>query len=554
MSMSVPTYRSHSTTFTRQNITAVPTSDKNRINMTNDKRNTSFLVPVPPSPRLINSSSTAQDGHQQFRYSQIPPTTSLPSISSTSSTGITSKPRSMTSPKARLQSIDDADSEEKTNPKLYMFSNRPRVLNLQQQQQSKYLSCRIRSRVSSAPDENSLQQPSPPSSAVAQKPSSANGTIQPQQQTRPTRGGSATTSNHSYRKLSTNKTDENHFHPGNNEQLNTTHRYRLVKVDKKHQQTDLAQQTRSKVPDAVQKRRMLVLFRTKPTQNVSTNEHRSLSQQYKKDYLSATSRSSMNNSSNILKQSTHSPDLRPHLEQRKISVVQQPLVIANTISTWQQSSSSSSSSSSVPSQLPVQNQLIDQEQGIDTLNKNGVFEFGSKAEFMDSDGMKAMLIDINKLDGDDFTDSLLKTTPKTDNQIYSPTRQQTKRLDPTKYEYIVDNSLDNTTTTLKVSPRPTIHFSSQYRHEMRLSSNTKAPQLLSSIVTDSGSQSDNLGRTLTLRLNTTTMKKQNSLDDVDPLEDENEDDEDEQIALCYDEILNCYYDPETKIYYELQST
>ncbi|CAF1239231.1 unnamed protein product [Didymodactylos carnosus] len=538
MSVTVSARQSHSTTFKRQNIIAVPTSGNKCIDMANDKRTKNSTISVPSSPRLNNNPSTTQHRCQQFHYSQIPPTISLPSISSksTCSSDRTSKQRSVPSPRVRLQSINDVDSEEKTDQKLCAVTNFSRLLNRPQLQQSNHLSSQTRTRVSSAPVGNSLQQPS---SVVVRKPRSANESIQ-QQKSNLSHKGSGTTLNHSRRKNSTMKTNYN------NQQLNTNHRYRLVKVDKKQYQVKLSQQSHSKVLDAAQKHRTLVLVRTKPTKNIFTNEHHSLPQCDRKDNLLAVSKTN-NSSSNILKQSIHSPDFRLHLEQKNISLVRQPLMMVNT--TLQQSSSSSSSSSSIGSQLSPQNQLVDQNQDIDSGER---FNFvSSKPEVIDSNGIKAILIDINKFDDDKRFSSLSKTTSKTDSQTRSSAYRKTNYSDLTKFEYVVANSFDNTTTPFKISPRS----SSQNRDEMGFSSNSKAPQLESSIVADSVNQSDNLGYTSILRTNTTTTERQHLLDDVDTLEhDDDENSKDEQIALCYDEILDCFYDPETKIYYELQST
>lgn len=89
---------------------------------------------------------------------------------------------------------------------------------------------------------------------------------------------------------------------------------------------------------------------------------------------------------------------------------------------------------------------------------------------------------------------------------------------------------------------------------MLSSANAQIPPLMASIVTENnntmgpGTGSE---KTFTFRLNpTTTMKKQNSLDDVEPLSSNLDG---EQVQLCFDEILKCFYDPNTGTYYELTS-
>ncbi|CAF0736236.1 unnamed protein product [Didymodactylos carnosus] len=509
----LPTYRSNSTTFARQSVVITSASDKNHMK-------TCFTAPIPPLPRLINHSSATQDCRSQLHNSQTPLTTSLSSIPSN---GSISKQRSVTSSEAYLQSTNNVEAEEEKNPKLYVHSNPPRVLHHAQQQQSKYLSSRTRIRVSSAPEENSPRL-SPPSSAPSQKPSSANANVQQQQQQK----GNTTVFSYHRQKISATKTEENHFYSDNQEQLSTTHRYHLVEVDKKHQQAELSQQTRSKVPVAVQKRRMLILLPPKPV----LNSHLSLTQQDEKEHLlTMPNTCNIGDSSNMIKKSTQSSNLGLHIEQ-KLLLAQKPLVNTNTVSNLK---SSSTSSKIQPASFEInQNEKHTLEEQQQKMNNVGEFELESKALFMDSDGMDAMLNYINRSDGDEQEqliniDPLLETTPKPENQMQSPRRQQTKRSNLTKYEYTVVNSLDNT-TTLRVSPGSSLR---PYRDEMAiLRSNTKASQLLSSIVTDCGSQSDNSGS---------------------PLENEQDDDEEEQVALCYDEILSCYYDPNTQIYYELQS-
>lgn len=140
-------------------------------------------------------------------------------------------------------------------------------------------------------------------------------------------------------------------------------------------------------------------------------------------------------------------------------------------------------------------------------------------------------------------------------------RYHQKTFDPTKYEYVAKNSFD--TTTFKLSPRTLkpdedlaarSRFSQNYRYEMLSSANAQIPPLMASIVTENN---NTLGggtvseKTFTFRLNpTTTMKKQSSFDDIEPMPSNVDG---EQVQLCFDEILKCFYDPSTGTYYELTS-
>lgn len=92
---------------------------------------------------------------------------------------------------------------------------------------------------------------------------------------------------------------------------------------------------------------------------------------------------------------------------------------------------------------------------------------------------------------------------------------------------------------------------------MLSSANAQIPPLMASIVTDNNNNNLGLGitndKTFTFRLNstTTTMKKQNSsFDDIEPMQSTMDG---EQVQLCFDEILKCFYDPNTGTYYELTS-
>lgn len=171
-----------------------------------------------------------------------------------------------------------------------------------------------------------------------------------------------------------------------------------------------------------------------------------------------------------------------------------------------------------------------------------------QADIADSKQIAAILANIQSLDD---------WIPNAVNGGTSPRRQQ-KSFDPKKYEYVAKNSLD--TTTFRLSPRTLkpdeelaarSRFSQNYRYEMMSSANAQIPPLMASIVAENNN-SIGIDKTYTFRLNsTTTMKKQNSFDDIEPISATIDG---EQVQLCFDEILKCFYDPYTGTYYELTST
>lgn len=126
-------------------------------------------------------------------------------------------------------------SNENATSKIYTFSNPPRELQRQSIQNMKHLrNNRLRQRVLSAPDENSFQN-SPRSILTHQKPSSANDS-------------------------STPRTHEDiPLLP-----LNLLLKQRDEHEQQKHSLNALKEQERSKVPKAVQKRRIILLFRRFP--------------------------------------------------------------------------------------------------------------------------------------------------------------------------------------------------------------------------------------------------------------------------------------------------
>jgi hypothetical protein len=90
---------------------------------------------------------------------------------------------------------------------------------------------------------------------------------------------------------------------------------------------------------------------------------------------------------------------------------------------------------------------------------------------------------------------------------------------------------------------------------MLSSANAQIPPLMASIVTENNNNNIGIGtgldKTFTFRLNsTTTMKKQSSFDEIEPMQSTMDG---EQVQLCFDEILKCFYDPNTGTYYELTS-
>jgi hypothetical protein len=212
--MSTTAYRStHSSrSFTRQHIR---TSSTNAIlpTMTNDhtrfhSQTNNILPPVPPIRESLSTNSITL------------------SSSSISSQTLLSKNSS------------NNNSINKISKQPYTFSNPPRELQRQSIQNMKYLrDNRLRQRVSSAPDENSFQN-SPRSIINHQKPSSAN--------------ESSTPRSH----------DDNHI-----QQLPINYLLKRDEQQKSSLNALIKQQERSKVPKAVQKRRIILLFRRLPSSN-----------------------------------------------------------------------------------------------------------------------------------------------------------------------------------------------------------------------------------------------------------------------------------------------
>ncbi|CAF3330161.1 unnamed protein product [Rotaria sp. Silwood1] len=453
--MSTTAYRStHSSrSFTQKHI---QTSSTNAIlpTMTNDR--TRFQSPTnnipPPVPRIRESLSTN-------------------SITSTKTSSSISQSPSLPFQSFSSVNSSNKNSTNKISKQPYTFSNPPRELQRQSVQNMKYLrSSHLRQRVSSAPDENSSQN-SPRSVINQQKPSSAN--------------ESSTPRSH----------DDNHI-----QQLPKNHLLKRDEQQKSSLNALIKEQERSKVPKAVQKRRIILLFRRLPSSTSPLISPRQLqnSSPIKPDKIS---------------NDIHQQDKKAHDEIQRFT-----------------NNTTFSSSDSCT---------------------NDPFHGFDQAEIADSKQIAAILANIQSSD---------EWIPNTVNGGISPRHQQ-KTFDPTKYEYVTKNSLD--TTTFKLSPRTLkpdedlaarSRFSLNYRYEMLSSANAQIPPLMASIVTENN---NNIGtgtvseKTFTFRLNpTTTMKKQSSLDDIEPMPSTMDG---EQVQLCFDEILKCFYDPNTGTYYELTS-
>ncbi len=217
--MSTTAYRStHSSrSFTRQHIR---TSSTNSIlpTMTNDRtryqsQTNNILPPVPSIRESLSNNSIRSTKPSSF----ITSSPSLPTQSFSS------------------QNSSHDHSTSKISKQPYTFSNPPRELQRQSIQNMKYLRHnRLRQRVSSAPDENFFQN-SPRTIINHQKPLSAN--------------ESSTPRSH----------DDNHI-----PQLQLNHLLRRDEQQKSSLNALIKEQERSKVPKAVQKRRIILLFRRLP--------------------------------------------------------------------------------------------------------------------------------------------------------------------------------------------------------------------------------------------------------------------------------------------------
>lgn len=463
--MSTTAYRNtHSSrSFTPQHIRPSPANSKHPI-MINDRSKyqtqTNILPPVPPlRDSLPNNCLTSS----KALLSVSPP------------------PSSSTSPLEQSNSIKKSPHENSTS-KIYTFSNPPRELQRQSIQNMKYLrNNRLRQRVSSAPDENSFQN-SPRSFLTHPKPSSANDSSTPR----------------------SHEDNQVPLLP-----LNLLLKQR--DEQEKHSLNALKEQERSKVPKAVQKRRIILLFRRLPPSTsplISPRQQQNLSP-IKLDHIL--------------------PDHQTQTDKRIPEEIQH---FANTTTSQQTNSST-----------------------------NDPFYGFEQYETADSKQIAAILAGIQSLDD---------WMPNSVNDSSSPRCQQ-KTFDPKKYEYISKNSLD--TTTFKLSPRTLkpdeemaarSRHSQNYRYEMFSSTNAQIPPLMASIVAENNNNSNNnnnnsigglgLDTTFTFKLNSTTtttnMKNPNIKDYIEPIQSGADG---EQVQLCFDEILKCFYDPKTGTYYELTS-
>ena len=468
--MSTAAYRStHSSrSFTRQQIR---TSSTNAIlpTMTNDHtrfRSQTSNIP-PPVPRVGVSLST---------NSTASPNTSFPFA-------VTPSPLS--------SKFSNDNSTSKICKQPYTFSNPPREIQRQSMQNMKYLrNTRLRQRVSSAPDENSSQN-SPRSVINQQKPSSAN--------------DSSTPRSH----------DDNRI-----PQLPTNSVLKRDEQQKSSLNALMKEQERSKVPKAVQQRRIILLFRRLPpsTSPLISPRQEQDSSSIKSDIMSNDIHLKNKRSNNEVQHLTNNTS-------KKYLFIFKDFKLSWLIYF------KAFSSSDPPNNDP--------------------FHGFDQAETADSKQIAAILANLQSSD---------EWIPNTTNSDASP-RCQEKSFDPAKYEYVAKNSFD--TTTFKLSPRTLkpdedlaarSRFSQNYRYEMLSSANAQIPPLMASIVAENnntigtGTVSE---KTFTFRLNsTTTRKKQSSLDDIEPIPSTMDG---EQVQLCFDEILKCFYDPTTGTYYELTS-
>lgn len=406
---------------------------------------------------------------------------------------------SLNSSKKILTSPKPTGNESSTNRNVkqtYTFSNPPREIQRQSIQTMKYLrNNRLRQRVLSAPDENSFQN-SPRSIINQQKPLSANESSTPR---------------------SRNETPP--------ESVSTINRF-LKKDDKQKQSFNvlMKEQERSKVPKSVQRRRIILLFRRLPGST---------------------------------------PPLVSPRQQTNVSPIGTDLSLIENESIYQPSQTIVHDENPKPSNRSSRNSIKQKfdlkisscsfkvSPVLDT-SKNNPFHCIEQAELADSKQIAAILANIQS--SDDWI-------PFTANGEPSPRRDK-KTFDPTKYEYVTKSSLD--TATFRLSPRTLkpdeelaakSRFSQHYRYEMLSSVNAQVPPLMASIVAENN---NNLGlptnneTTFMFRLNSTSnVKTQNSFDEVEPIPPNIDG---EEVQLCFDEILKCFYDPNTGTYYELTST
>ena len=263
--MSTTAYRSNlsSKSFNRQHARTPPSSTLNDIlpPMNNSRiRYPSHVQQRRTADRLIPSSPSSN--------------TETPLKTGSSTQASFSLPSSL--PRSSIESSSTETANSKLSKQPYTFSNPPRELQRQSVQNVKHLRhIRSRQRVSSAPDENSFQV-SPRSLLSQQKSSSANESVTP-------------------------RSHNDHHIPS------STSRSLKRDEQQKHSLNALIkEQERSNVPRAVQKRRIILLFRRLP------NSPSPLVSPRKPEHVSSSTHAEM--PSNDVRQTEHDTERRPNDE------------------------------------------------------------------------------------------------------------------------------------------------------------------------------------------------------------------------------------------------
>ena len=224
--MSTTAYRSNlsSKSFNRQHARTSPSSSTTTVD---------GILPPMNDPPIRYSSHVQQtrDPDTSIPESRLT-NTNIPRKASSSTQASFSLPSSL--PRSSIESSSNETANSKLSKQPYTFSNPPRELQRQSVQNVKHLRhIRSRQRVSSAPDENSFQV-SPRSLLNQQKPSSANESVTP-------------------------RSHNDHHMPSS-----TSHSSKRDEQQKHSLNALIKEQERSKVPRAVQKRRIILLFRRLP--------------------------------------------------------------------------------------------------------------------------------------------------------------------------------------------------------------------------------------------------------------------------------------------------
>ncbi|CAF0818383.1 unnamed protein product [Adineta steineri] len=424
-----------STSFPKRNIRTLTTVNA----MTNEQsrfplRANHLRVPIPPigEPLSINSTNMKHSASSQC----------------------------LTSPRHHFNTNESVSV--KSSKKIYTFSNLP--CELPRYRRSSHSSI-LQQRVSSAPDENS-----PRSRLNQPKSFSANESLTPRLY--------VDAINPSKRIIDS----RNHI-------LN-------CEEQQKHSLNALIkEQEKSKVPKAVQKRRLVVLFPRSPTKSEQNNPSKFDNNQIQSE---TNSSNLTNNQNKNFPSSSRIPNTIPVSEPSDSSVNISPemadsLQLAAILAEMQldsQSTSNESSSSSLP-----------------------------KNSHITLDASKYDYVAANALDTATF--KLSPRTLKPDEEFAAKKR-----------------------------------FAQYHQNEMRESANAKMPSLIASIVTDNNNTIGNgidIGQTFTFKFNTTTdtIKKQSFIDADDDAFESTTDSE--LVQLCYDATLKLLYDPKTGKYYDLSS-